>query len=204
MSSKDDLSVDWKTHFNEEPDLVRLRQAQQLIETDPVKALSLLEQLSEEGSVISRLMVGDMYSSGVLGGPDLQAAEIWYRKAADAGSLSARYYLGRQYRRQARHEKALHEFQFAAARGYVPAIHFLGRAYLLGNGVAKDRKRARQLFERAAEQGNIPAKAAVASMIIADGPTLCERLEGYLLRISALYDFARTVFKDRGKSERLL
>src|ERR1700754_4082550 len=70
-----------------EPDLDRLHAASMaIIDGDQKQALADLKQLSDEGSTMAMLYLGDAYKLGRGVKSDLKQAENWYRQACDQGS----------------------------------------------------------------------------------------------------------------------
>jgi len=122
--------------------------------------------MAERGSSTSMLYLGYAFTNGIGGSPDLQAAERWYRLAAEAGLTRAHYNLGRLYLAGGRFSDAKYELERAAAKEFMPAIHYLGRLYYFGYGVPVDRVRGKALLEAAAKWGCIFAKATLAYDLI--------------------------------------
>ena len=165
-----------------EPNLPELSRAWELRQRDPVQGLERLKMLAEAGSPMSMVYVGQSYHAGIGTDKDLVQAEQWFRKAADAGSVRGAYTLGRLYYHQKRYDKAKEAFEFGAVAGYAPAIAFLGRVYYFGQGqTRKDIARAKRLFEDAAAQGDIQARASLARLLIENYRTTAELLRGLCL-----------------------
>lgn len=81
----------------------------------------------------------------------------WYKRAAEAGSANAQFFLGRMYEtgrnRKLNLEMAAFWYRKAAEQGHRLAQYRLGQMYFSGAGVARDRKGAAKWFELAAGQG---------------------------------------------------
>lgn len=112
------MSVDWSL----EPDLNELRRAVDELSSDPLKALRDLERLANRGSLASMLYIGQAYESGSAGHANLERAEEWYRRAADAGQIRAVFALGDLCRRRGDHAAARVTYERGAAAGYSPSM----------------------------------------------------------------------------------
>jgi TPR repeat protein len=76
---------------------------------------------------------------------------VQFAAAADLTSAESAY-------KQKDYATALKEFTPAAQRGNAEALLYLGKMYLLGQGVAKDRAKAIEWFKQSADQGNADAQ----------------------------------------------
>jgi TPR repeat protein len=191
------------TKLSDEPDLPRLKRAESLLRENQKLALFELNILAEQGSVLSLLFLGYASQEGLDIKVDLDASERWYRRAADCGSLQGYYRLGKQYLNQKRYEEAAAAFECAAAKGYVPAIHWSGVMYLWGKGVALDKQKGEQLLRHAASRGSIFAKVKLARYLIDGHAGLWNRLCGVRLWIEALVQGLSVYYKEGPKSQRL-
>lgn len=68
---------------------------QSTAQTDPAS----LQKLADEGDSNAQLNLGNYYATPHNAAPDLEQAQIWYRKAADQGNAEAQYRLGDLYYR---------------------------------------------------------------------------------------------------------
>jgi TPR repeat protein len=143
--------------------------------------LNNLLAAAENGAPHLQNTVGLMFS---VQGDDLQA-EIWYRKAAQGGDLSAQTNLktiearnaltpeacntlGEYYEEPGPMQdfiKAARFYDMAAARGYAKAQCALGCMLLYGRGVARNRRLAELWFGKAAKQGNEIAQFNLACLL---------------------------------------
>ena len=73
---------------------------------------------------------------GVL--PDDEQAEMWFRRAAEAGHDFSQYALGKLLQSQKRMEEAVSWYERAAAQGNSYAAYRLGKLYLEGTDVLKN------------------------------------------------------------------
>ena len=85
-----------------------------------------------------------------------EEADMWYRKAAKAGSVDAQYSLGaKAYLTEHLTEESVRWLSSAAEAGHLGAMAFMGSMLLEGNAfVAPDPPRGFQYFLAAAQQGN--------------------------------------------------
>ena len=88
---------------------------------------------------------------------DLPGAMTLYEKAAEAGSPEAQVRLAYLLDYAENNEKAVHWYSAAADHGYPEGIAGLASMNAKGEGVAQDRKKARELYEKAGEAGHAGA-----------------------------------------------
>jgi len=179
-----------------EPDIEQLRRLHALLRTDAARALNGLEGLAERGSLMSMLYIANAFSEGVGVRADPQQSEQWYRKAADCGSMLARYELGRLLLKREEYRAAQEAFERGMSQNHAPSIHMLALMYLRGQGVSKDKRRARELLEKSASLGHVFSKRNLGVLLMSGdfGPT--QRLRGVSLFLSALRDAAVVVPRD--------
>jgi TPR repeat protein len=167
-----------------EPDLGRFHKAMRLRKTNPDFARSELQYLAGQGSRLSNLLLGNISEEDEP--VNCSEAEIYYRKAAQQGSLAAFLFLGKLFLRQKRMDEAFAALSFAANKGYAPAMHWLGRVYLDGyDGLAEGKRHGKsriggQSNPRARELGanskrHFPARYRGASD---DSGTYSQRSKG--------------------------
>jgi len=70
-------------------------------------------------------------------------ADKWYKKCAELGKKESQNEYGLRLAREKNYEEAVYWYQQAADQGYPEAMANLGYCYLYGNGVKKDKKKAR-------------------------------------------------------------
>ena len=145
MIGSSDRRTDAYLDFSSEPNISKLNTAYRLLAVDPKEAIRQLSFLADIGSIARMIYIGHFYSSSPIN-KDVDQAEKWFRRAADAGSPAAYYSLGRLYLASKRFNDAKNAFEFAAARDFTPAIHFLGRMYIGGRGVEPNPELAQKLL----------------------------------------------------------
>jgi TPR repeat protein len=192
-----------KFESHNEPDPVRLAAAYGLFRSDPKSAIEKLKQLAEDGSISSMLHVGQAYRRGNGVEQDFAEAERWFCRAANLGSRSAYYLLGRLCLTQHRDKDAAMAFEHAATMRYVPAIHFLGRLYLEGRGVPRDPEKGEALLRRAASGGSILAKGKLGHVLIKSHRGTKTTLLGAGLLVKAFLELVKEAFARGNTSERL-
>ena len=115
------------------------------------------------GGADAQFMLGNMYALGQGGAKDNEAAERWYRKAAEQGEPRAQFGLGIMYATRGTGvaedaTEAMRWFRLAAEQGDVNAQAYLGAMYDTGEGVPEDAVDAYAWLNIAAAQGNTSAK----------------------------------------------
>lgn len=98
---------------------------------------------------------------------DYEKALYWAKKRIEiedskfAQNLLGVVYYDQAYDGQGDFSDAVFWFQKAAEQDFAPSKYRLGWCYEYGQGVAKDKNKARSLYEQAAEQGHEDAKKAL-------------------------------------------
>jgi TPR repeat protein len=118
------------------------------------KALKLLEEAAEAGSLRAQRALAGFYYGDI--DVYLERYIYWCEKIADAGDGLIQACLGYNfqygyYSFPQSYEKAIYWYEKAAANNSDLGLHYLGHLYLLGQGVAVDYAKARELFTKAAE-----------------------------------------------------
>jgi TPR repeat protein len=135
---------------------------------DDDRAIALLKQAAESGSLSAMSLMGDCYLTGVAVTQNRDEAYRWFKMAADEGSADAMAKVGNSYlygygvaKNVADGNKWL---QTAADRGSTSALIELGDSYRFGRGVTKDEERAAKLYEKAADAGDELAMQYLSAM----------------------------------------
>ena len=138
----------------------RYRMAKKILQdedADPVEkeeATKELERLWKAGFSIAAHQLGKVYRDGLSGVEDHAAAELWFKRSAEAGNDCSEYALGKLLLDQMRISEALDWLQKAATQGNQFARYRLGKIYLTGESVPKDIQKALEYLTASAEQGN--------------------------------------------------
>ncbi|MBL8598037.1 MAG: sel1 repeat family protein [Devosia sp.] len=121
------------------------------------KAVELLEAAAARGHPNAERRLGDIHHYDQFGRVDYAVAAVHYQRAIALGSAIAEMAYGEllicdcEFRDV---DRAIALFTSAAGRGVVPAIRYLGRAYMRGEGVERDDREALRLFEIAEANGD--------------------------------------------------
>jgi len=180
-------------NWADEPDLMELRQAYDLMTVDRPQALARLQSLVDRGSTISMLYIAKSYVTADLSKENLLEAERWYRKAADQGSDFALYSLGKLYIKMGQSAEAKAISSSNSLRDYLPAIHELGRMYHYGIGGEKDLRLARSFLEKAAGRGHAFAKRELAGLLTSGSFGLGQVPRGLYLFVNSIVDMIRVL-----------
>ncbi|VAW75328.1 Serine/threonine protein kinase [hydrothermal vent metagenome] len=129
-------------------------------------AHGLIQQLESRASNKNphyQAILGYMHFRGGGVSKNYVQAALWFRKAANNGSLRATNALGVMYANglgfKQDNSKAVVWFKKAAMKGDAEGQVNLGRMYNLGLGLTKDYQQAKSWFEKSAMQGNSEAQA---------------------------------------------
>lgn len=181
----------------------RLEAAFQALEAGEYEtALRLYSGLAENGSTRAQLALGWMFHVGKGISSDLDQAQKWYWRAADAGSAEAFYYLGVLKSKQREYGNAVAYFERAASENYMPAVYALGLVYDFGAGVAADKTKALQYYRRAAQMGHLFAQRVVGGAMMRGRLGLVQIPRGIALFTRAVIRAFLLAFRDP-YSERL-
>lgn len=124
-------------------------------------AVQSLERLWEWGFTAAAHQLGKCYREGLGVIPDDEKAEMWFRLAAESGLGCSQYALGKLLQSENRIEEALHWYEKASANGNQYADYRLGKIYLTGEGVSKDKEKAVVHLTASAEAENQYAQYAL-------------------------------------------
>ena len=123
-------------------------------ESEKAEQVQVLEQFWQRGFSLVAYQLGKCWRDGRGVLPDDHQAELWFRRAADAGYDFAQYALGKLLQSQKRTDEAVSWYGKAAAQGNSWAAYRLGKLYLEGEDVPKDVPKAVAYLTDSAEHGN--------------------------------------------------
>ena len=135
-------------------------------EAEKAEQVWMLEQLWDAGFTVAAHLLGKCWRDGMGVLPDDEQAELWFRRAAEAGHDFSQYALGKLLHSQKRMEEALSWYEKAAAQGNLWADYRLGKLYLEGKDVPKDTAKAVEYLSDAAQEGNQYAQYTLGKLYL--------------------------------------
>ena len=135
-------------------------------ESEKAEQVRVLEQLWQRGFSLATYQLGKCWRDGQGVLPDDERAELWFRRAADAGYDFAQYALGKLLQSQNRMDEAVSWYEKAAAQENTCAAYRLGKLYLEGKDVPKDVRKAVAYLTDSAEHGNQYAQYALGKLYL--------------------------------------
>lgn len=129
-----------------------------------------LNRLIKNEFALAAVMKADMLSNGLIGPKDPETAKALLTDFASSGSVIGQFYLGYFYRYgvfgKADYGAARKQFEsILAAQAYAPAQAALADLYVTGRGGAKQLKKARALFQQAAQKDVSSAQLGLGKML---------------------------------------
>lgn len=128
------------------------------------EAARLLQPLAAANSEYALISLGWIYETGGTGVADKDAARLLYQRAAEEGSASGFFELGRLLLSQGREIEARLAFKCGAERGNVPSMSRLGRMMVEGRGGPADIGEGSAWLSQAASRGHIFAQRTLLGM----------------------------------------
>ena len=123
-------------------------------EAEKAEQVRMLEQLWDVGFTVAAHLLGKCWRDGMGVLPDDENAELWFRRAAEAGHDFSQYALGKLLQSQMRMEEAVSWYEKAAAQGNPYAAYRLGQLYLEGTDVPKNTAKADGYPNHTPQEGN--------------------------------------------------
>ena len=148
-------------------------------ETEKAEQVLVLEQLWQRGFSLAAYQLGKCWRDGIGVLPGDVQAELWFRRAADAGYDFAQYALGKLLQSQKRMDETVFWYEKAAALGNSFAAYRLGKLYLQGKDVPKDVSKAVVYLTESAEQGNQYAQYALGKLYLTGQDVAQDREQAY-------------------------
>ena len=124
-------------------------------EEEKAEQVQVLKKLWDAGFSVAAHQLGKCWRDGMGVLPDDEQAELWFRRAAEAGHDFSQYALGKLLQSQKRMDEAVSRYEKAAAQNSSDAQSSLGTIYYNGEGVTKDYAKAMEWYRKAADQGNM-------------------------------------------------
>lgn len=149
--------------------------------TEAAKAeqVRMLERLWDAGFTVAAHLLGKCWRDGMGVLPDDEQAELWFRRAAEAGHDFSQYALGKLLQSQKRMEEAVSCYEKAAVQGNNYAAYRLVRMYLEGTDVPKDTAKAVEYLTNAAQEGNQYAQYTLGKLYLAGADVGQDREQAY-------------------------
>lgn len=135
-------------------------------EEEKAEQVQVLKKLWDAGFSVAAHQLGKCWRDGMGVLPDDEQAELWFRRAAEAGHDFSQYALGKLLHSQKRMEEALSWYEKAAAQGNLWADYRLGKLYLEGKDVPKDTAKAVEYLSDAAQEGNQYAQYTLGKLYL--------------------------------------
>ena len=123
-------------------------------EAEKAEQVRLLERLWDAGFTVAAHLLGKCWRDGMGVLPDDEQAELWFRRATEAGHDFSQYALGKLLQCQNRIAEAVFWYEKAAAQDDPWAAYRLGKLYLEGTDVTKDTTKAVKYLTDAAQEGS--------------------------------------------------
>jgi uncharacterized protein len=121
--------------------------------TTQATPLEALAARAESGDRKAQFWLGYSYQAGRGVSRDLEAAEKWYRRAAEGGLGEAQNSLAGILQDRRDFVDALSWFEKASRNGHAPATYSIGNLHDRGRGVPEDKSKAFEFYLRAADLG---------------------------------------------------
>ena len=135
-------------------------------EAEKAEQVRMLEQLWNAGFTVAAHLLGKCWRDGMGVLPDDGQAEVWFRRAAEAGHDFAQYTLGKLLQSQKRMDEAVFWYEEAAAQDNPYAAYRMGKLYLQGEQVPKDAATALAYLKQSAWQGNQYAQYTLGKLYL--------------------------------------
>lgn len=148
-------------------------------EAEKAEQVRMLEQLWGAGFTVAAHLLGKCWRDGMGVLPDEEQAELWFRRAAEAGHDFSQYALGKLLQSQKRMEEAMSWYKKAAAQGNLWANYRLGKLYLEGKDVPKDTAKAVEYLTNAAQEGNQYAQYTLGKLYLTGKDVARDREQAY-------------------------
>ena len=148
-------------------------------EAEKAEQVRMLERLWNAGFTMAAHLLGKCWRDGMGVLPDDEQAELWFRRAAEAGHDFSQYALGKLLQSQKRMEEAVSWYEKAAEQGNPYAAYRLGKLYLEGKDVPKDVAKAVEYLSDAAQEGNQYAQYTLGNLYLTGKDVTQDRKQAY-------------------------
>jgi TPR repeat protein len=120
---------------------------------DSRRAADLLQKAAAQGYAGAFYNLGVMARDGIGAAADPARARGFFLKAAESGDAAAQFNLARMFYEQRDFVQAVRWYEKAGNQGDIDALYNLGYMYHEGEGVARDYRKANELFLAVAKKG---------------------------------------------------
>ena len=148
-------------------------------EAEKAEQVQVLEQLWGAGFTVAAHQLGKCWRDGMGVLPDDEQAELWFRRAAEAGHDFSQYALGKLLQSQKRMNEAVSWYEKAAAQGGSWAAYRLGKVYLEGRDIPKETTKAVEYLTNAAQEGNQYAQYTLGKLYLTGEDVTQDREQAY-------------------------
>ena len=148
-------------------------------EEEKAEQVQVLEKLWDAGFTVAAHQLGKCWRDGMGVLPDDEQAELWFRRAAEAGHDFSQYALGKLLQGQKRMEEAVSWYEKAVAKGNSYAAYRLGKLYLEGKDISKDTAKAVEYLTNAAQEGNQYAQYTLGKLYLTGQDVTQDREQAY-------------------------
>ena len=148
-------------------------------EEEKAEQVQVLKKLWDAGFSVAAHQLGKCWRDGMGVLPDDEQAELWFRRAAEAGHDFSQYALGKLLQSQKRMEEAVSWYEKAAAQGNPYAAYRLGKLYLEGTDVLKNVAKAVEYLSDAAQEGNQYAQYTLGKLYLTGKDVARDREQAY-------------------------
>lgn len=148
-------------------------------ESEKAEQVAVLEQLWQRGFPLAAHLLGKCWRDGRGVLPDDKQAELWFRRAAEAGYDFSQYALGKLLQSQKRMDEAVSWYAKAVAQGDSWAAYRLGKVYLEGRDIQKETAKAVEYLTNAAQEGNQYAQYTLGKLYLAGEDVARDREQAY-------------------------
>ena len=148
-------------------------------EEEKAEQVQVMKKLWDAGFSVAAHQLGKCWLDGMGVLPDDEQAELWFRRAAEAGHDFSQYALGKLLQSQKRMEEAVSWYEKAAAQGNLWAAYRLGKLYLEGTDVPKNIAKAVEYLSDAAQEGNQYAQYTLGKLYLIGEDVARDREQAY-------------------------
>lgn len=125
-----------------------------LVSLDKGKGLYWLKKAAEHNKASAQYELARLYGEGMMIPEDQGMSDYWLNKSAELGDTIAIMRLGHKAELEDSLQLAAHHYLRAARNGSSQGMHGIGYAYLRGQGVGENYKKAKYWLQRGANKGN--------------------------------------------------